>query len=137
MYECSIPRLVSSANKSAAALANRLARDFPCFRDEVKSPWPGRSSRKPLRFLKRAQIFAADLWACFGGAGYGEFGDVDKLTMFADYRLPQALATMGCIGYAPALYSAVRSGKVLERGTSWEVQLRGESCYGQEICSAR
>jgi hypothetical protein len=36
-----------------------------------------------VRFLKRAQIFVADLWAAFDGEGYGEFNDVDKITMFA------------------------------------------------------
>jgi hypothetical protein len=36
-----------------------------------------------VRFLKRAQIFVADLWAAFDGEGYGEFNDIDKITMFA------------------------------------------------------
>ena len=36
-------------------------------------------------FLKRTQIFAADLWRHrFGGCGYGEFYDIDSLAMFAD-----------------------------------------------------
>ena len=116
---------MESAKKSAAGLANTLALHFPSFRDECRSPWPGRSSRKPLRFLKRAQIFAADLWACFAGEGYGEFRDIGRLTMFADYRVPQALANMGCLYYSPSLDSAMRRGKLLENGESWEVQLRG------------
>ena len=37
-------------------------------------------------FFKRAQIFVADVWNRFGGKGYGEFKDIDTLTMFADYR---------------------------------------------------
>ena len=37
-------------------------------------------------FLKRAQIFVADVWHRFEGRGYGEFHDIDSLTMFADYR---------------------------------------------------
>jgi hypothetical protein len=35
---------------------------------------------------KRAQILVADIWACFEGQGYGEFNDIDEITMFADYR---------------------------------------------------
>ena len=42
--------------------------------------------RRVVAFLKRAQIFAADVWNRFGGHGYGEFHDIDALTMFADYR---------------------------------------------------
>ena len=44
-----------------------------------------------VSFLKRAQIFAADVWARFGGEGYGEFHDIDSLTMFADYRLARLI----------------------------------------------
>lgn len=40
-----------------------------------------------VKFYKRAQILAADLWSCFEGKTYGEFHDIDEyLTMFADYR---------------------------------------------------
>jgi hypothetical protein len=40
-----------------------------------------------VRFLKRAQILVADLWAAFDGESYGEFNDIDKITMFAgNYR---------------------------------------------------
>jgi hypothetical protein len=56
---------------------NLLAEKFPSFRDE------GTFERKKVRFLKRAQIFVADLWAAFDGEGYGEFNDIDKITMFA------------------------------------------------------
>jgi hypothetical protein len=38
---------------------------------------------------KRVQILVADLWACFEGKSYGQFDDIDKVTMFADYRVPQ------------------------------------------------
>ena len=44
-----------------------------------------------VKFLKRAQIFAADVWHRFKGQGYGEFHDIDSLTMFADYRYARRL----------------------------------------------
>lgn len=101
---------------------NLLARDFDCFRDEHK--FQGR--RKPIRFLKRAQIFVADLWACFEGEDYGAFRDIDKITMFADYRVPQILCGLGCMFYSPPLDAAIRSGKLIDSGSNWEIQLRGE-----------
>ncbi|KAK5006128.1 hypothetical protein LTR28_006869 [Elasticomyces elasticus] len=76
-YDSSILSLIESANKTAGSLVNLLARDFPCFRDEH------RFEGKKVRFLKRAQIFVADLWAAFNGEGYGEFMDIHELTMFA------------------------------------------------------
>ena len=35
---------------------------------------------------------------------------MDKLTMFADYRVPQMLAHLGAIEYSPALLSLLRRG---------------------------
>lgn len=113
---------MAAADGSAAALVNLLARNFRCFRDEHK--YEGR--HRPIRFLKRAQIFAADLWACFDGESYGAFRDIDKITMFADYRVPQMLNSLGCIFYSPPLRAAIRSHTVMECGGTWEMQLRGE-----------
>jgi len=45
--------------------------------------------------------------------------------MFADYRVPQVLNSMGCIFYSPSLESAIRRKKILESGGRWEMQLRG------------
>jgi hypothetical protein len=120
---------VEAANGSAAGLVNLLARDFGCFRDE--HVFEGR--RKPIRILKRAQILVADLWACFEGEDYGEFRDIDKITMFADYRVPQILNTMGCLYYSPPLETAIRLKKDIPCGGSWEVQLRGRHTVSLKI----
>ena len=61
-------------------LAHLLASRFPSFRDV------GTYRGQPVAFLKRAQIFPADVWNRFQGKGFGEFTDIDALTMFADYR---------------------------------------------------
>ena len=58
-------------------LVNTLAGHFPAFRDE------GIFEERKVRFLKRAQIFVADLWAAFDGQHYGAFDDIGKITMFA------------------------------------------------------
>ena len=58
-------------------LVNTLAGHFPSFRDESIF------EERKVRFLKRAQILVADLWAAFDGHGYGAFDDIDKITMFA------------------------------------------------------
>lgn len=120
-YQCSPVNLIKAAKGSAARLVNLLADDFPCFRDEHRFE----TRRKPIRILKRAQIFVADVWAAFEGKGYGEFRDIDKITMFADYRVPQILNTMGCIGYSPPLDAIVRDKKEIQSGSNRELQLRG------------
>jgi hypothetical protein len=120
-YQCSFTQCIEAVDHSAAALVNLLVRDFPCFNDEVCF-----ENRKSVRFLKRAQILVADLWACFDGESYGEFNDIDKITMFADYRVPQILNTLGCLWYSPLLDHAIRQKKLIESGHTWEIQLRGQ-----------
>ena len=76
-FDGSVVTLIEDAKGSAAGLVNLLAKYFTCFQDE------GTFEKKKVRFLKRAQIFVADLWAAFEGEGYGKFNDIDKITMFA------------------------------------------------------
>ena len=73
----SIAELIRKADGSAASLVNILAEYFPCFRDQ------SRFERRSVKFYKRAQILAADIWAAFNGEHFGDFRDIDKLTMFA------------------------------------------------------
>lgn len=81
-FDLSVAELVAQAEGSAARLVNLLGDRFDCFRDEA------RFERKTVRFMKRAQIFVADLWAAFGGEGFGRFEDIDEITMFAGSSSP-------------------------------------------------
>lgn len=123
----SVIRLIETAEKSAGKLVSLLAKQFACFRDETH--YDGRR----VRFLKRAQIFVADLWAAFNGSGFGEFHDIDALTMFPDYRVPQMLYTLGVLSYSPPLEYHIRDLKDLPPGHPWEVQLRGCSIWAVEL----
>ncbi|KAF2680007.1 hypothetical protein K458DRAFT_313007 [Lentithecium fluviatile CBS 122367] len=125
-FDSSITTLIENAKGSAAGLVNLLAERFPCFRDEATF------ERKKVRFLKRAQIFVADLWAAFEGEGYGDFNDIDKITMFADYRVPQMLHTLGVIAYCPPLEARMRRQELIEPGHPWELQIRGCSIWAIE-----
>ena len=66
-----------------------VAAHFPGFRDHAV--YKGQQ----LTFFKRAQILVGDVWGAFGGQGLGRFDDIDELTCFADYRLPQLLNSLG------------------------------------------
>lgn len=123
-YKCSFTNVISAAENSAATLVNLLARDFKCFRDE--HPFDGEDRTKNIRLLKRAQILVADIWACFNGESWGDFDDIDKITMFADYRVPQILITFGALYCSPGVAAAIKGKELIESGGRWEVQLRGE-----------
>ena len=136
--------MISQANGSAASLVNLLVQEFPSLRDEASF------HGKRVRFFKRAQIFVADLWACFEGQGFGKFDDIDAITMFAgsnstlssskfaaksspDYRVPQMLHTLGCLQYSPPLDYRIRKLEHIEPSHNWEIQLRGCSIWCVEL----
>ncbi|CAG8980362.1 hypothetical protein HYALB_00013687 [Hymenoscyphus albidus] len=128
-YNCSFTGCIEAANHSAATLVNILADDFPCFNDVMSY-----ENRKSVRFLKRAQICVADIWAAYDGESYGEFHDIDtSITIFADYRVPQILNTLGCLWYSPTLQSAINQKQIIESGHPWEIQLRGCSIWCVEL----
>ena len=78
-------RLVESAGHSALMLARLLAEKLASFNDSAE--YQGHR----VIFYKRAQILAADLFGAFNGKKWGRFTDMDQLTAFADYKLPQVL----------------------------------------------
>lgn len=123
----SFANCIDSVDYSAAGLVNLLAENFACFRDEIVF------NGKKVRLYKRAQILVADLWACFNGEDFGEFHDIDKITMFADYRIPQILYQLGCLRYSPPLESHIRSLKPITPGSNWEIELRGTSIWCVEL----
>ena len=118
---------IGQANGSAAALVNLLVDNFPCLDDRH------RFEGNTVRFHKRAQILVADLWACFEGESYGCFHDIDQITMFADYRIPQMLHSLGCLQYNPLLASHIQRRTPIESGHPWEMQLRGCSIWCVEL----
>lgn len=84
--------------------------------------------------MKRAQILVADLWACFGGKGHGHFLDIQTVTMFADYRVPQALLAIGALEYSEELMTYLRDGPAtLSSGDEREVEIRGCSIWAVEL----
>ncbi len=119
--------LIQRASSSAAGLVNLLTAHFPTFNDTHLF------HSRPVRFHKRAQILVADLWACFEGKSYGRFTDIDQITMFADYRIPQILTSLNCLRLSPPLASQIQSLKPIASGHPFEVQLRGCSIWCVEL----
>ena len=119
--------LLNSCGGSATRLIQLVVENFPSFRDE------GVFDGVPVCFYKRAQILVADIWGCLGGRGAGAFDDLAEVTMFADYRVPQALAFIGAIAYSDKLTTALKEGVLLRSGDRWEMEIRGCSIHACEL----
>lgn len=136
--------LVASANGSAVALVDAVTANFPGFRDH--SVYDGRQ----VFFYKRAQIVVADVWAACGCqrlpgppaegatvAPLGAFYDIDALTMFADYRVPQFLRAVGVLTYTDDLAAKIDGKVELCAGSHEEVELRAATIVATDlICAA-
>jgi hypothetical protein len=51
--------------------------------------------------------------------------------MFADYRIPQILITLGAVYCSPPVAAAIKDKKIIKNGDRWEMQLRGMYPYSQ------
>lgn len=114
-------------NKSALFVLDWVSHNIPSFNDSAS--YHGET----VYILKRAQILVGDLWACFKGKGFGEFSDIQEITMFADYRVPQILYAMGCIKYTPRLYNKIQSKELLTSKSQEEVEIRGCTIWAVEL----
>ena len=81
------------------------------------------------------QILIANIWACFEGKYFGEFVDINSLTMFADYLVPRGLQFLDVIEYSNELRNTIKRGELLPYGSALEVEIRGCSIWAVErIC---
>lgn len=122
-----ISNVVMEANHSAARFVNILVEEFPGFRDE--HTFHGKS----VRFYKRAQIMVADIWAAFNGQDYGQFDDIDRITIFPDYRIPQMLQSLNILWYSPRLESKIKRHEEIKSGDDLEIEIRGCSIWAVEL----
>ena len=125
-YEGEARLMIEQASESAVGLARNLAKKLVSFRD--KALYRGR----PVWFLKRAQILAADLYGAFQGRAWGAFTDMDQITAFADYKVPQVLRQHGILRYAPSLASLVDGMMPIPAGSVMEVELRAATIAAVE-----
>lgn len=115
---------ISKANQSADMLVYLILQHFPGFRDTTVY------NGYFVAFYKRAQILVADLWAALGSPNgsslykYCCFTDMDKITTFADYRVPQLLRHLNVLEYSPSLSKQIHDKMEIVPFSSDEVYIR-------------
>ncbi|CEM09888.1 unnamed protein product [Vitrella brassicaformis CCMP3155] len=113
--------MVRRADRSAVELVRLITAHLPGFRDEAV--YRGHQ----VVFYKRAQILVADLWGAFGTAecdGLCDFHDIDQLTLFADYRVPQLFRELGVLEYSDDLDQCIASRSPIHPDSPREVEIR-------------
>ena len=126
-YRGQFVHAVRLAEGSAPRFVELLARDFSSFDDVVMY------REREVRFYKRAQLLVSDLWGAFGGKSWGAFEDMETLTAFADYKLPQALREYGVLEYGPELAGRVDGRAIVPAGSLYEVEIRAATVQAVEL----
>ena len=109
--------VVEAAEGSAERLAGQLAAAMPFFDD--------------VGFYKRAQIVPNDLSL----AGVATFGDLDRLTIFADNLVPHVLRVDGVLSLDPELAARIDAGELIEPGEQ-EREIRACAVHACEMIAA-
>ena len=119
-------RLIAAAGGSAGVLAGIVARRFPSFHDVATL------DGREVRFFKRAQILVADLHGAFAGEGLGRFDDLEALTAFADYKVPQVLRGLGALRYHADLAETIAARRLIPAGSRAEIEIRAATVWACE-----
>lgn len=130
-YHGQASEFLKAAENSATELVRLVSEKLASFRDVATY------GTHRVFFYKRAQILASDLYGAFNGMDWGYFKDIDKLTAFADYKLPQVLRHLGILCYGPDLTQKVDQGILLEAGSREEVEIRANTIWAVELIRQR
>jgi hypothetical protein len=126
-YDGQFAKAIENAHGSAIRLVLLLEEDFSSFRDIAVY------RSRNISFLKRAQICVADLHGAFGGKSWGAFTDLNQLTIFADYKLPQVLRHYGVLEYSSELAQCIDNQELLQSCGEEEVELRAATIWACEL----
>ncbi len=126
-YDGQFARMVDAAQGDAIALAFAIANAMPSFNDVAT--WQG----QPVRLYKRAQILVSDVASAFAGQSWGYFPNLDDLTCFADYKVPQILRRLGILDYAEDLATRIDRLEVIPAGSAEEIAIRAATVWGVEL----
>ncbi|XP_066260299.1 queuosine 5'-phosphate N-glycosylase/hydrolase [Euwallacea similis] len=126
-FEGTFEIVVKQSENSAKKLLELIVNNFKCFQDVATY------KNQEVAYYKRAQILVGDIWACFRGQGLGYFKDLDEITMFADYRVPQTLLWYGVIEYGEYINKKLKENYVFHNGDIEEQEIRGCSIHAVEL----
>ncbi len=116
---------ISAADGSAVNLVRNIVETFPSFNDVTVWPYANTSlPENEVRFYKRAQILVGDIAGGLAGSPLAEFHDLEQLTAFADYKVPQILRELGVLEYDDHLAALVDNRHRIPAGSREEVEIR-------------
>lgn len=122
------PNLIDAAKHDAVKLIELLLANFPSYRDVAI--YDGQE----VVFLKIAHLLALDLEYRLTPLAQRPFlKNIHKLSVFADYKIPQLLRSFGIMAYNKPLAKLVDSYTVIPAGSPEEVEIRSGVIWSIEL----
>ena len=104
-------------------LIERLVLEFPRFNDSSIY------LDKEVNFYKLAQLAFWGIHGELAHTGHFKIEDMESMTAFADYIVPVALIVMKITQYSEDLEEKIMNGKLIERDSTEEIEIRAASIY--------
>lgn len=126
-YKGVFTNVLKEAKKDTLNLLQIITSNFPSFNDFAIY-----KGNKVL-FHKRAQLLISDIYRTFKGKNYGELKNIEQLTAFADYRIPQVLRKLGILEYLPELAFKIDKKIPILSGSEEEIEIRANTIWAVEL----
>ncbi|MDP6154907.1 MAG: queuosine salvage family protein [Candidatus Thermoplasmatota archaeon] len=127
----SFSSIINAASNDALLLLELIVKNFPSFADISYY------KDQKIFFYKRAQLLVSDIYNLFEGRGFGELKNIEKLTAFADYKIPQVLRKAGILVYSEELAGKVDQMKLIPGGSPEEIEIRANTIWAVELIAKR
>jgi len=125
-----IINLLKASDFDAIKIVKNIAENFPCFKDISYL------DNKEVVFLKRAQICPNDFSYVLKNTE-NKIINLDKLTAYADYKLPQLLRMFGIINYNQFLAEKVDTMTEILHDSREEIEIRSATIWAVELLRQR
>ncbi|HEV8601109.1 MAG TPA: queuosine salvage family protein [Patescibacteria group bacterium] len=129
-YQGQAANLAKQALGDVSHLVESIVDDFPSFQDISQL------GGNKIYFLKRAQIFASDIYYALKNAEPLNFKNLNDLTLFADYKIPQLLCAEGVLRYSQALTDKISAETLITAGSEEEIEIRAFTVLAGELLLA-
>ncbi|MBN2016041.1 hypothetical protein JW766_04380 [Candidatus Dojkabacteria bacterium] len=118
--------LVDFGRKDAVKITELLVKNFPRFNDY--STYKG----KKVAFYKRAQCNVKMVNDILEAKREKGLTNLDKITAFADYKLPQILRKLRILNYSDKLAKGIDNFELIEKDSAIEVEIRANTIWAVE-----
>ncbi|MCF7834356.1 MAG: queuosine salvage family protein [Candidatus Pacebacteria bacterium] len=129
-FDGKIINLLKESNFDAIKIVKSILENFPCYKDVSIL------DNKKVVFLKRAQICANDFSYVLKNSE-NKITSLDKLTAYADYKLPQLLRMSGVINYEESLANKIDTLTELAHDSREEIEIRSATIWAVELLRQR